>query len=67
MRACIHSILSRARGWFSPLLRFLRDQRVIREKLSMVRTAAKHNYPVSDIDQMLAEIESGYRVNEKDG
>ena len=31
-----------------------------RKKLEVIRTAARHNYPVSGIGIMLAEIESGY-------
>ncbi len=30
------------------------------KKLEAIRAAAKHEYPVSDIDDMLAEIEMGY-------
>jgi len=30
------------------------------KKLEAIRTAAKHQFPVSDIDRMLAEIEQGY-------
>ena len=30
------------------------------KKLEAIRTAAKHEFPVSDIDRMLAEIEQGY-------
>ena len=29
-------------------------------KLAAVRSAARHAYPVADIDQMLADIERGY-------
>jgi hypothetical protein len=29
-------------------------------KLAAIRTAAGHRYPSADIDQMLAEIESGF-------
>ena len=29
-------------------------------KLGAVRSAARHAYPVADIDQMLADIERGY-------
>ena len=29
------------------------------KKLEVIRTAARHNYPVSDIGDMLAEIEKG--------
>jgi len=32
----------------------------IRKKLQLIRAAALHQYPVGDIDSMLAEIESGY-------
>ncbi len=32
-----------------------------RKKLEVVRAAAKHKFPVADIDQMLAEIEQGYQ------
>jgi len=30
------------------------------KKLAVIRAAARHEYPTGDIDQMLAEIESGY-------
>jgi hypothetical protein len=30
------------------------------KKLEVIRAAARHNYPTGDVDQMLAEIESGY-------
>jgi len=30
------------------------------EKLEIIRAAAQHDYPVTDIDDMLAEIERGY-------
>lgn len=29
-------------------------------KLAAIRAGAKHNFPTADIDQMLAEIDSGY-------
>ena len=32
----------------------------ISKKLEGIRIAAQHEYPAGDIDQMLAEIESGY-------
>ena len=35
------------------------------KKLEAVRLAAKHEFPVSDIDQMLAEIEQGYGRSER--
>lgn len=31
------------------------------KKLAVVREAATHGYPTADIEQMLDEIESGYR------
>jgi hypothetical protein len=30
------------------------------KKLEVIRAAARHDYPVNDIDGMLAEIEKGY-------
>jgi hypothetical protein len=32
----------------------------IGKKLEAIQTATRHDYPVSDIDGMLAEIEAGY-------
>ena len=32
-------------------------------KLGVVRAAARHAFPVGDIDQMLAEIEHGYQTD----
>jgi hypothetical protein len=32
----------------------------IAKKLEVIRGAAQHDYPVGDIDRLLAEIESGY-------
>jgi len=32
------------------------------KKLESIRRAAQHEYPTADIDQMLAEIEAGYRT-----
>lgn len=32
----------------------------VSRKLNAIRAAAKHDFPTGDIDQMLAEIESGY-------
>ncbi len=29
-------------------------------RLALVRSAARHRFPTADIDQMVAEIESGY-------
>jgi Ribbon-helix-helix protein, copG family len=33
------------------------------KKLEVVRAAARHDYPVADIDRMLAEIEMGYGMD----
>ena len=35
------------------------------KKLATVRTAATHKFPTADIDQMLAEIASGYDSTEQ--
>jgi predicted nucleic acid-binding protein len=35
------------------------------KKLDVVRAAARHAYPTSDIDRMLSEIESGYGIAER--
>jgi hypothetical protein len=34
----------------------------IGKKLEVIRAATRHAYPASDIDDMLAEIERGYRT-----
>lgn len=34
------------------------------KKLEAIRAAAKHEFPVSDIEKMLAEIEQGYGSSE---
>ena len=31
-------------------------------RLALIRAASEHEFPAPDIDQMLAEIESGYRT-----
>ncbi len=36
----------------------------VKRKLGAIRAAARHSYPTADIDQMLAEIESGYGKGE---
>jgi hypothetical protein len=35
----------------------------VERKLAAIRAAARHEFPTADIDQMLAEIESGYGGN----
>ncbi len=37
----------------------------IKKKLEVVRAATRHSYPTGDIDQMIAEIERGYRKRQK--
>lgn len=32
------------------------------KKLAVIRAAVQHDFPTAEIDQMLAEIASGYRV-----
>jgi hypothetical protein len=34
-----------------------------RKKLDVVRAAARHEFPAPDVDQMLDEIERGYRAD----
>jgi uncharacterized membrane protein len=50
--------------WVRQALRTARQTPVpvdSRKKLAAVRAAAHHAFPAPDIDQMLAEIERGYR------
>jgi hypothetical protein len=42
------------------LARRQEPQGSIGKKLETIQTATRHDYPVSDIDGMLAEIEAGY-------
>jgi len=52
--------------WVRQVLRVARQREPMgnaREKLLAVRDAALHDFPVSDIDQMLAEIEQGYNTD----
>ena len=32
-----------------------------RKKIEAIRAAARHSFPTAEIDQMIAEIETGYR------
>ena len=36
-----------------------------KKKLAVVRAAVQHSFPTADIEQMLAEIERGYRGSSK--
>ena len=50
--------------WVRRALRKARSQRPALDaqaKLKSVRAAAQHSFPTADIDQMLEEIELGYR------
>jgi hypothetical protein len=54
--------------WVRQTLRFAYPQEPLGDrdkKLAAVRTAAIHEYPTADIDQMLAEIASGYGSTEE--
>jgi hypothetical protein len=49
--------------WVRQALRAARRRQPIvdpRRKMEAIRAAARHSFPVGDIEQMLAEIESGY-------
>jgi hypothetical protein len=49
--------------WVRQALEFARRREPLGDvgkKLEIIRSAAKHEYPVGDIDTMLAEIEKGY-------
>ncbi len=53
------------REWVRRTLREACQRRSVRDpeaKLKAVRRAAQHHFPTGDIDQMLAEIEQGYRT-----
>lgn len=50
--------------WVRQVLRDARRQEPTRDvgtKLEVVRAASKNSFPTADIDQMLEEIEQGYR------
>ena len=49
--------------WVRPALDLARRREPLGstgKKLEIIRTATQHNYPVADMDGMLAEIEAGY-------
>ena len=49
--------------WVRQAIRTVRGREPVQlsaRKLSAVRAAARHGFPVGDIGQMVAEIESGY-------
>ena len=50
--------------WVRQVLRAARlrePQGDMAKKLEVVRAAARHSYPIGDIDQVLSEIERGYQ------
>jgi hypothetical protein len=49
--------------WVRQSLRDARREELVgapTKKLQVIRTAVKHAFPTSDIDQMIGEIEAGY-------
>jgi hypothetical protein len=53
--------------WVRRTLRTARDCESAgdaKKKLEVVRAASRHSYPTADIDQMIADIESGYGSGE---
>jgi len=51
-------------AWVRDALRAARDtanRPDTRRKLQAISDAAEHQYPTADIEQMLAEVEQGYR------
>lgn len=54
--------------WVRQALRLARRQQPtgdLDRKLAAVRSAARHAFPSGDIEQMLDEIEQGYRAGER--
>jgi hypothetical protein len=48
--------------WVLQEARKSHPDRSVETKLRAVRAAAEHSFPTVDIDQMLREIEQGYRI-----
>ncbi len=49
--------------WVRQTVRRARRQRSagdVEQRLTAIRTAARHSFPTADVDQMLREIERGY-------
>jgi len=54
--------------WVRQALEFARRREPIGstgKKLDVIRAAARHDYPVSDIEDMLADIEKGYGMGSR--
>ena len=50
--------------WVRQALRAARSRRPsvdVERKIQVIRASARHSFPTAEIDDMLAEIESGYR------
>jgi hypothetical protein len=50
-------------GWVRQALELARRREPVGDsgkKLAVIRAAARHDFPVSDIESMLADIEKGY-------
>jgi predicted 2-oxoglutarate/Fe(II)-dependent dioxygenase YbiX len=50
--------------WVRQALRAARRRAPVtdsRKKIDAIRAAARHSFPTADIDQMITEIETGYR------
>lgn len=55
-------------AWVRQALRAARRREPLGDsgkKLGVIRTAARHTYPTADVEEMLAEIERGYRGGEE--
>jgi hypothetical protein len=55
--------------WVRQALRAARRREPISEtgkKIQVIRTAVRHSFPTTDLDQMLREIEGGYIAEEDD-
>jgi len=54
--------------WFQRALGFVawhRPSRSVRNKLRIIRDAAKHEYPTGDMPEVLADIEAGRTVADR--
>jgi hypothetical protein len=53
-------------AWVREAIRAAREAQPSRgaeDKLRAIRSAARHEFPVADVDQLLAEIERGYAAD----
>jgi len=64
MRRCAEQEKLTLSEWVRQTLREVvrrTPERGTEQKLAVIRAAAEHDFPTADIDQMLEEIERGYR------